>query len=254
MYVFGSCDHFAVPLQDASGNAISNPSPVRLGACQELSLDFKGDIKPLYGQNQFALVIARGKVTVSGKVKGAQMNGKLLNTLFFGQGVTQGTQNAIYTDNTGTAVPSTPYQITVTPPNSGTFVADMGVVNASGIPMTCVAASPATGQYTVSGAGLYTFAAADTGIVMFISYQYSVTSTIATKIHVANLQMGSAPSFASYFVGTFQGKRALIKLYSVIAASLMALSTKIDDYSIPEYDFSGQSDASNNVADIWLQE
>jgi hypothetical protein len=254
MYVFGSCDIFGVPLQDASGNAIVNPTPIRLGAVQEVGLDFSGDIKELYGQLQFAVVIARGKVKVTGKAKGAVINGQALNTLFLGQGIVAGTQGAVYTDNTGTVVPGTPYQITVTPPNAGTFVQDMGVVNASGIPMTAVASAPTTGQYAVSGAGVYTFAAADTGINMFISYQYTATVALAKKLHVQNLAMGAAPIFGAYFVGAFQGKRFLVKIYNAVSQKLTLLSTKIDDYNIPEFDFSAQADSSGNVADIYTQE
>ncbi len=35
---FGAGDFFAVPLSDAQGNAITNPTPIQIGAMQEMSL------------------------------------------------------------------------------------------------------------------------------------------------------------------------------------------------------------------------
>lgn len=252
-YLFGAGDFFAVPLLDAYGNSVSNPTPIKLGAMQEMSLEFSGDQKELYGQNQFALAVARGKVKVSGKVKGAQIHGAALNTLFFGAGMASGTLSAVYSDTAGAAIPSSPYTITPTVPSSGTWAEDLGVIDSNGVPMTRVASAPATGQYSVA-AGVYTFAAADTGKNVFINYRYTATSTGAKKISVQNLPMGYAPTFKAYMQTSFQGKKALVVLYSATAAKLGMFSTKQDDFSVPEIDFSGQSDASNNVADIYVQE
>jgi len=45
------------------GNLATNPTPLQFGLLQEVQLEFKGDLKRLYGTQQFALSIARGKVT-----------------------------------------------------------------------------------------------------------------------------------------------------------------------------------------------
>lgn len=250
---FGAGDIFGVPLTDASGNAISNASPIKLGVVQEIGVDFSGDLKELYGQNQFAVAIARGKTKIQVKTKFAQLMGAGINSLFFGQTVTAGTMGGVYVDATGTLIPSTPYQITPTPPSSGTWQEDLGVINASGIAMTKVASAPATGQYSVS-AGVYTFAAADTGLQVFINFRYSASVTAAKKITVANLPMGAAPTFKAFLQTNYGGKRALIVLYNAVAPKLTLFATKLDDFSMPALDFSGQADAANNVADIYLQE
>jgi hypothetical protein len=252
-FIFGAGDFYGVPLSDAAGNAIVNPTPVKIAAVQEIGLDFSGDLKELYGQNQFALAVARGKVKVSGKVKGAQINGAALNSLFFGQTIASGTMGAAYTDLTGSAIPSTPYQLVAAPPNAGTWLADLGVIDANGVPMTRVATAPATGQYSVA-TGTYTFAAADEGKQVFVNYTYTNASASAQKISVKNIAMGAAPTFKAYMQTTFQGKRALVVLYSATSSKLNMFATKLDDYSIPEFDFSGQSDAANNVADIYVSE
>jgi hypothetical protein len=252
--VFGAGDMYGVPLFDASGNAITNPTPIKIGAMQEMSLDFSGDLKELYGQNQFALASARGKVKISGKVKGAQIHAAALNNLFFGQTVTAGTLAAVNSDVTGALIPATPFQITVIPPSTGVFAADLGVLDANQVPMTAVASAPTTGQYSVSALGVYLFAAADTGKKVFVNYSYTATISGAKKITVANMAMGAAPSFKAYMQAQYQGKRALVVLYSAIASKLNLFSTKLDDFSIPELDFSATADAANNVADIYLSE
>ncbi|AEV24621.1 hypothetical protein Dsui_0201 [Azospira oryzae PS] len=252
--VFGAGDFFAVPLTDAQGNAISNPTPIQIGAMQEMSLDFAGELKELYGQKQFALSVARGKVKTTGKFKGAQIHGAALNSLFFGTGVTAGTMHAINTDGVGALIPASPYQITVTPPSSGTFVEDLGVLDSNAVPMTRVASAPATGQYSVS-AGVYTFAAADTGKKVFINYRYSYSLTTAKRISLNNVAMGQAPAFKAYMQTTFNGKRALVILESVVSTKLQLLSTKIDDYSVPSVDFSANADSSGTtLGDIYVQE
>lgn len=251
--VFGAGDMYGVPLFDASGNAITNPTPIKIGAMQDMSLDFTGDLKELYGQNQFALASARGKIKVAGKIKGAQIHGAMLNNLFFGQTMTAGTTSAVNSDLTGTLIPATPFQITVTPPNAGTFVSDLGVLDANQVPMTAVASAPAAGQYSVS-AGVYTFNTVDVGKKVFINYNYSATLAGAKRIAVANMAMGAAPSFKAYMQTQYQGKRALVVLYACVANKLNLFQTKLDDFNIPELDFISTADAANNVADIYLSE
>lgn len=53
----------------------------------------------------------------------------------------------------------------------GSFAADGGVTYASGAALAFVASAPVVGQYTVN-AGVYSFAAADAGAEMCISYSY----------------------------------------------------------------------------------
>lgn len=74
------------------------------------------------------------------------------------------------TDETGT-INTTDYQITVAQPY-GIWGQDDGVKNAStGATLTKVTSAPTTGQYAIT-AGVYQFAAADTGVGVLISYSY----------------------------------------------------------------------------------
>lgn len=254
-YVFGAGVLWGTPLTDASGNAITNPSPIQFGTMQECGVDFNFETKLLHGTNQFPVAVGRGKGKVSGKAKFAQINGALFNSLFFGQTMTSGITSDVY-DTTGKAIPANPYQVTVTSgaasatniqiPNSGTFAADLGVRDANGIPMTRVAAAPATGQYSLSGS-TYTFAAADTGLTVFISYQYTATSTVAKKSTVQNVAMGYAPTFRADIYVPYEGKSLVFVLNKCISTKL-GFSTKLDDFTVPEFDFEAFADNSGNVA------
>jgi hypothetical protein len=251
---FGSGDLFATLTRDASGNAITTPSPIRIAGLQEMSLDFSGDLKEFFGQNRFAIAVAQGKVKTGGKFKGALINGAALNTLFFGAGLTAGTMKALVADTTGTLIPATPFTITPTVPNTGTWVEDLGVVDANGRSMTRVASAPATGQYSVA-AGVYTFAAADTGQKVYISFSYTYTDAAAKRIQFQNLPMGFAPSMKLHYLASFQGKQSLVVLESVISTKLMMFGTKNDDFSVPEVDFTAQADASGfSIGDIYTRE
>lgn len=257
-YLFGSGSIYATPLVDASGNAVTNPTPVKFLACQDISADISFDTKMLYGQNQFPLAVARGKAKVAVKAKLGQVNGAIFNNAFFGQTKSTG-QEGYQQDLVGIAIPATPFTITagatsdathIQIPNSGTWAADMGVRNASGVPMTRVASAPATGQYSVA-AGVYTFAAADTGLTVYIDYRYTVTT--GTKIAVINQLLGSAPSVSLDIVVPYAGKQLTCRFPMAIAGK-MALATKLDDFTVPEINFDCFVDASGNVGTLSMAE
>lgn len=244
-YAFGSGILWGTPTTDSTGAAVSNATPIQFGTIQEVSLDISFENKTLHGQNQFPVAVGRGKGKISGKAKFAQINGLLLNNLFFGQTLNAGIVGDVY-DTTGTLIPaSSPYTITPTVPSSGTWTTDLGVKDANGVPYVRVASSPATGQYSVS-AGVYTFASADTGKQVFISYQYTATSTTAQKSTVANQLMGYAPSFRIDLLLPYNGKQMVWTLPNAISTKL-SLATKLDDFTVPEFDFEGFADASGNV-------
>ena len=245
-YEFGSGVLFGTPLTDAAGTAIVNPSPIQFGAMQDISIDISAETKTLFGQQQFPLAVGRGKAKITGKAKAAQVNGAIFNSLFFGQTMNNGIQTYVV-DTTGTLIPTTPFIITPTVPSVGTWSYDLGVKNASGLPMTRVASAPTTGQYSVSS-GAYTFAAADTGLLVFISYAYTATSTSAKKSTVTNVLMGYAPTFQADFYIAFNGKALTMRLYACVATKL-SFATKTDDFLIPEFDFEAFANSAGQVLD-----
>lgn len=245
-YAFGTGVLWGTPQTDAFGAAISNPTPVKLGALQSVNLDVQFNSKALYGSNQFPLAVARGTGKVTGKANFAQLNGQVLNSLFFGQTLNNGILTD-YNDLTGTAIPGTPYQITPTIPGSGTWAADLGVIDANGVPMTRVASAPATGQYSVA-AGVYTFAAADTTKTVFICFQYTATSTTAKKQTVNNLALGYSPSFSADLIVPYAGKVLTLHLYNCISHKL-TFGTKLEDFVVPDFEWDCFSDGANRIMD-----
>lgn len=252
---FGSGVLIGTPSTSATGAVITNPSPIIFGGLQDCSISVSADVKELFGQSQFPIAVGRGKAKIQGKAKMAQINGSLFNSLFFGQTLSPG----IYTDfidTTGTVIPTTPFTITPLTAYSGqltgtspAFGFDLGVRNAQGVPLTRVATGPTTGQYSLA-AGVYTFATADAGQTVFISFNYTATTIAgangAVTSVVNNVLMGQAPTFQADFYTTYQGASTVLTLYSCIATKL-SISTKTDDFTIPEFDFSAFANSAGQV-------
>ena len=244
--VFGAGALIGTATQDAYGTTLAAPTPVQFGVMQGISLDISFDVKELYGTNQFPVAIGRGKGKISGKASFAQINGMLLNSLVFGQTLTSGTISDVI-NPAAAAIPATPFQITPTVPGSGTWVNDLGVTDATGLPYTRVASAPTTGQYSVSvGGGVYTFASADTGKSVIISYQYSASSAVAKKMVIANVPMGYAPTFRMDFFVSYGGKPLVITAAAALSNKL-SIATKLDDFMLPDFEFSIFADNAGNL-------
>ena len=243
-YGFGAGALWGTPLTDATGAAITNPTPVLFGTLQDVNVDIDPDTKPLFGQNAFPDVVARGKTKIAGKAKFGRFNGQLINSLFFGQTMTSSIVTNVY-ETTGALIPTTPFQITPTVPSSGTWARDLGVRDNQGNPMVRVASAPATGQYSVA-AGVYTFAAADTGLRVFISYNYTATGATAKTSIVSNIAMGAAPTFRLDLTNGLNGSYFSLSLFSCVASKL-SFATKLDDFNIPEFAFDAFANASGQV-------
>lgn len=246
-YIFGAGVAWATPLTDAYGNTVTNGTPLQLCVSQEISQEDSFETKKLYGQNQFPVDAGRGKGSLSVKAKFAQVNGLTVSSLYYGQTLSTGLDGRVF-DVAGAVIPATPFQVTATVPDGGTWSADMGVRDDQNRPLTKVASAPTTGQYSVA-AGVYTFAAADTGKRVYISFAYTATAVQApgsTKMTVLNLPMGAAPTCRLDVWFTKNGKQ-FCTTYPNATATKMGWSSKQDDYLIPEIEFECMSDAAGNV-------
>jgi len=221
---------------------IANQTPINVGLANDVSLDFSFDLKELFGQYQSPIAVARGKAKYTGKSKFARISGLSLGTLFWGVSPVAGQQATSFAE-AGTVPGTSAYIVTVA--NAATFTDDYGVVYANtGLPFTKVASGPTVGQYSVS-AGVYTFAVADASAAVLVSYGYTIAST-GEKIVVTNQLMGATPTFQLQFYSTFQGKQVSIKFPNV-ASSKLAFPTKLDDFTMPELDFTFYADAGGNL-------
>lgn len=252
MINFGAGVLFGTPLQDGTGAAISNPSPIQFGVLQEVSVDESWETKMLHGANQFPIAIGRGKGKVSMKAKAANFNAALVNTFLYGTSLVSAYEN-IYNDITGLLVPTSTFAIAPTAPSSGSIVADLGVVSAvNGAPLTRVASSPTSGQYSYS-AGTWTFSNLDYGLRMYISFAYSATVAGAKKIIVPNNLMGVMPVFTVDLATTYQGKTGYVRYPNVVASSFTR-TYKNDDFTIPEFQMDAFADYSGNISYLYLYE
>jgi len=253
-FVFGPGNVVVTPLTDAYGNTISPPTPRKLGAFQEASFDTSSENKMLYGPNQFPLAVGRGKAKVSIKAKMAQISVDQWNALYMGQPAAQTAGVlAAYIDSLGTAIPTTPFQITPVTSYAAYLVGttpafdyDLGVLDGNGNAYKCVASGPTTGQYSLA-AGVYTFATADTGKTVFINFAYTATSAAGSKnayVNVSNIPMGQAPFLQLDLACTYGGQPLLVTLFQAIASKL-SFSTKLDDFAVPDIEFDGFANAAN---------
>lgn len=221
---------------------IANATPVNFGLIQECQLDLSFTTKELYGQYQFPVAIGRGQGKMTGKAKMAQISGFAFNNLFFGQSLTPGQLTTSFGESH--AVPAvTPFTVSVT--NAGDFVDDYGVLYATtGLPLTKVASGPVQGQYSVA-AGIYSFAAADAGAAILVSYTYTVASA-GQQFTYANQLIGTTPTFQAQLYQTFQSKPINVKLFNCVSSKL-SYATKLEDFSVPELDFDIFANAAGAV-------
>lgn len=237
---------------DASGAAIVNPTPARFGALQDVQVDFDRTLKELIGQYQFPLDIAAGQFKISGKAKTGVVQGNLYNSMFFGQTLTSavGAQDAVDEPHT---VATT---VTIAPPASGVFVADLGVFyKTTGVQFVRVASAPAVGQYSVVPAtGVYTFNATDVGVIALITYNYSVTTATVSQITLTNQLMGISPSFALHLQLFYPNNSGIVNsmeiTFNACKSSKFSMPFKNQDFTIVDFDFMPFADASNTVGTI----
>jgi hypothetical protein len=221
---------------------VVNATPVNFGLLQEVTIEETASVKELYGQYQRPIAQARGTIKTTGKAKVARISGMAFANLFYGIAPVVG-QLATAFSETGTIAATTPF--VVTSANAATFVDDGGVVYASsGLPLTKVASAPTSGQYAVS-AGVYTFASTDAGKAVLLSYTYTLANA-GEKIVVANQLLGTTPTFQALFYTSFQGQAVSLKM-NACTSDKLSFQTKLEDFVVPEFDFSCFADAGGNV-------
>jgi hypothetical protein len=126
---------------------ITAQGPLRFGAFQELSMDFSGDLKEMYGSNQYALDVARGKSKIECKAKFGQFSGALFNAVFFGGTIATGQTLSIYQEAATIAAPVT-LDTSASTASGATlpFTSTTGVVVGQSVTGTNIA----TGSYVLS--------------------------------------------------------------------------------------------------------
>jgi hypothetical protein len=241
---FGSGIVIASP---SGGNLAANPTPIEADVLQNVSLDISGDIKSLFGQNQYPIDTAVGKREIKGTFEIGRVIGAFLNNMFLADVVNSGVSPLAYRE--GHSVPgSGPFTVTVA--NSTVFVNDEGVWNANtGNPMTRVSSVTASGQYSVS-AGVYTFFSGDAGIPVQISYTYT-DSVDGNTYQINNHTMGYGPVVSLNFRWPYQNNYAGIFLQSCRLGKI-SFKTKLDDYMMLSVDYAAFANSAGNVGYLYV--
>lgn len=226
----------------------ANATPVNVGTLKNVSLDITRDVKELMGANAFPEDVALGKGKISGKAKSGRIQGALINAIL--AGATQTTGQTAAANNELATIPTTPFTVTAT--QSATWVQDLGVYDYTAAKwLTRVASAPATGQYSIA-AGVYTFAAADTGHQVGLYYTYTIAATGLTNT-LNNPLMGAATVFQLFVFNTYRGKQVGYKLYATVFPK-MALADKNDDYRETDLEFQAFADSNGNIISVYTAE
>lgn len=235
---FGSGILYATP----SG---AGATPIQLGALQDISAELSRTNKALYGQFQQPLATGAGELKASLKAKMGYINAAVYASLFYGVSISTGTVSLA--QNEPYAVPAaTPYTVTVT--NSTSFSKDLGVTYAGGNPLTLVESSPAAGEYSVAS-GTYTFATADEGANILISYEYT-QSTTGTTIQANQILQGVQPTLVVDLYRGYNGVGERHRFWSCITGKL-SVPTKMADWGIAELDFDAFCDSQGRFHTIY---
>ena len=224
----------------------TTPLAVNIGYAQEFSLQVKGSTKKLYGQNQFPLIVARGTIGATGKIKAAQLSGLAWNAAFFGNSFTVGKDN--YYLNEAHTVSSTTQIVT----NATGGIVDLGVTYAAtGIPLQRVATATVAGTYSVAqSTGTYTFVTADE---VALNFNYSnFSSAVGQQLNVTNQLLGTNPTFQlDYWTNLNQpaSKPFAVRIFAGVASDF-SIASKLEDFIMPEISFDCFANASSQVFNI----
>lgn len=240
---FGTGLLYGVP---TGGNLPVNPTPIRL-LLQEVSVDFKGDLKKLYTLYQMPIATARGKIDVTGKAKIVNYDPDPINQLFWAQTTTVGIEVPIDQE---LSTANTTYVVV----NGATFAQDRGVTYATGTKSGQVLLNNTTaatvGYYAVNTtSGQYTFNAGDSTTAMYISYTYT-NATRGKTIQISSQVMGYAPVVTMDVWGTFRNKVLGIRL-NACTLGQWTYPTKLEDFWMSDITFDANLDNSNNLGKIF---
>lgn len=255
---FGSGVLFGTPNH---GNIAANPTPMQFGILQEVSVQFKADLKKLYGQYQMPLAKARGKLDVTAKGKIASLDPMFYSQLYFGQPTSSGVNRPIFNEAQAAASSVTPDEVTANQ-DLGVIVAATSGALTAGQQLTAITTgTPTTGQYkftpydsTGPVSASYVFAAADVsaGLQVLLSYIWPDT-THGTTLQINNELMGWAPEFQALLYNNFRTQLFALQLNSCVMGSL-SIPTKQEDFWISDFDFDASADVNNVLGLIYADQ
>ncbi len=231
----------------------ANAAPQQLNTIQDIQVDWSGKGVELRGQLLYAIDARLADVSVKVKFQVGQYSLDMLNVLFFAGTLASGASQDTIVPDEAYSVPSVSLssQLTITGATE-----DLGVSLASnGSNFDRVLTSPATGQYTFAlsaGNGVYTFAAADAGLAILVSY---VVPGTAAALQVPNNLQGYSPNFELVGWNPVGGNAPAtayngFRIFNCVATGLKPLAYKRDGFNMVEVDGLAYCPTGQNVAEL----
>lgn len=231
---------------NVGGPTISNAEPIRIATITEASANYTKKGVGLKGNYEFFEDMASADAELKGDFTTGRLDANALNQMLFADQYAAGANLLRDFKDTYTASavgsPPTAGTFTVAPPNSGTWVSDLGLWYATPTNNNSFSqlqflssGTPSQGQYTVSN-GEYTVSVADAGKSFIVSYVYSITG--GHTLSITNQLMGNnRPVVKLYFAMPYSGDNDLIVNTARITG--MMIPEKRDDYTY--YKFSWEA-------------
>jgi hypothetical protein len=244
---------------------LAGTGPTQFGITQKASVNWSFTDKPLYGQQQFPVAVARGQGKVDIKITNAQFNMLLFADIFFGLTPTVGQFSVAQSE---VIVAAGGYSVI----NAATFLDDLGVrYNDSGNHLYRISGGtppentdpnitplPLSGAGTYSvdlTSGAYTFDGADAGLELVVSYAYATADT-GVQLSITNQGQGFTPAWkCTFFQQTSPGQAGAntsdqplaLRLNACVSSKLTLPNSAIDAWTIPELDAMAFSNAAGEI-------
>jgi hypothetical protein len=239
------------------GNEATNPTPQFFGTQQDLSLDIDQKLEELRGVGQFPDDVGPTDRKISGKIGFGKIENLVINNLFLGDVQTTGEDVTQPLETHTVPASPGPYTITIAPPETGTFVKDLGVIYGSfggiGGVFQKVTSVTAKGQYSVAS-GTYTFYSGDAGAAIQISYVYSLTT--GTTQQMNQQVLGWGPIWELWIALTYQvdvnGNPVNGMYFPAVRPGKLSAPLKRAGYMIQTLDFEAYASSSGLVGE-WFQ-
>lgn len=232
---------------------VANPTPVKVFDLMESSIEISLSGKGLNANKVFSVAYGRGEGKVSGKLKFARQQARILSDLLLGVPLNKGQIDVVNGERLTIGA-------SVTVANGADFLFDNGIINvATGQPFERVNAAPATGQYAVDvSTGEYSFAAADVtaAIPIIASYGFGIAN-VGQRITITNQDQGLQPAFQITMQDVYNSPLGIKKKTAVIYAAIgtkYSESGKSGDWKQPELEWEAIDNGSGVIADISLNE
>lgn len=245
-YFFDAGSLYITPVTQQDGQPANLSAPVRFANLKGVTIEATGELITSPSQLRHAIRMAKGRVTIKVRARFGTFDGVVMDQAFFEANQQPGATR--YVEDEAHTVPGIPFVFAASVPAGGTWMTNLGVAyRTTGQPLKLVTGVPVVGQYVQSAPGSYTFAAADTGALVAISYLYTVAT--GKKIVVANLFKGVAPMFQAILVGRYNDQQVTWVL-EACSSERFQMPTLLEQFTIMDFEFQAYADLNGNVGTI----